>query len=749
MLASLVAAAAAGGGGGVAGGAALRRETLLTSCQVPGIDGAGGGGAASGASGASAASPSTLFSIQAPEVGPPAAEALDLVLCIDVSGSMGTYTYIKNEDGRTRTGLTQLQLVVYSAKTLLRAIASPAVRVGIVAYSTTAEVCCEMVQLNNRGLVFAEGVLSALQHGGYTNLWDGIKTSYGLLDCKGVAAPCGAPLPGAPLRGLHRRSAVLLMTDGLPFSPYGDGRPLEGEAAAFKTFLAKNPWASDVAMHVVGFGSGANLDSNLLLQLATDGGGCYNYIPSADMVGTNFVNFAALLASTATGETALVAPAPNPSIIRVGPLLLGQTRHLLLHAATATLHFQQLEGAGGAAGGGAGGGSGGGAGDPAMLDDAFAPKPLVAVAKEASATDMHEARVQVAREYVSRTLLAAWKMASAGACAGASVGAGASANLKEALKMVTALATELAASPAAADPRVKALVQDLEGEVALALSSAEAFAAWGVHYLPSLARAHTLQYCHNFKDPGVQSYATPAFVQQRDKATAIFASLPAPTGIVSYIPGMEPVGQVTAPQVVQVNMSRFTDDAGSCFWGDSKILMADGTKKVVKELKPGDEVRTQAGTGARIVLIVRSEVTPDTRLVRLRDLLITAFHPVWWSDGNYILPVYVSDAQGTVSNWEKATGKSIPYVYSVALDTALMRDGSSSNPAEFCVIVDDVPVITLAHGSTHPVLFHPFFGTRNVLDALTSHASFKNGIATLEPGSAVRDPMTGLICGFH
>ena len=34
----------------------------------------------------------------------------------------------------------------------------------------------------------------------------------------------------------------------------------------------------------------------------------------------------------------------------------------------------------------------------------------------------------------------------------------------------------------------------------------EYYVKWGRHYLPSLARAHLLQQCNNFKDPGVQGY---------------------------------------------------------------------------------------------------------------------------------------------------------------------------------------------------------------------------------------------------
>ena len=65
--------------------------------------------------------------------------------------------------------------------------------------------------------------------------------------------------------------------------------------------------------------------------------------------------------------------------------------------------------------------------------------------------------------------------------------------------------------PAAASPYCSALHCDLnasaasapnEGELGLALSSNEIFKSWGGHYARSLLRAHQLQQCHNFKDPG-------------------------------------------------------------------------------------------------------------------------------------------------------------------------------------------------------------------------------------------------------
>jgi hypothetical protein len=66
-------------------------------------------------------------------------------------------------------------------------------------------------------------------------------------------------------------------------------------------------------------------------------------------------------------------------------------------------------------------------------------------------------------------------------------------------KHVVDFIREIKASPAAADPRIVALLADLEGQVTEALSKSEWYTKWGKHYLPSLTRSHTLQQCSNFK----------------------------------------------------------------------------------------------------------------------------------------------------------------------------------------------------------------------------------------------------------
>ena len=72
------------------------------------------------------------------------------------------------------------------------------------------------------------------------------------------------------------------------------------------------------------------------------------------------------------------------------------------------------------------------------------------------------------------------------------------------------------------------MLEDATGQVREAASRDEWFQKWGRHYLPSLANAHMMQQCNNFKDPGVQRYGSKLFSELRDAAEDVFVKLPPP-----------------------------------------------------------------------------------------------------------------------------------------------------------------------------------------------------------------------------
>lgn len=73
-----------------------------------------------------------------------------------------------------------------------------------------------------------------------------------------------------------------------------------------------------------------------------------------------------------------------------------------------------------------------------------------------------------------------------------------------------------------------ALKSDVDGRMTKALDGRDRFNRWGKHYLRALTRAHQLQLCTNFMDPGLQVYGGMLFRGLRDEGDAVFCSLPAP-----------------------------------------------------------------------------------------------------------------------------------------------------------------------------------------------------------------------------
>lgn len=98
------------------------------------------------------------------------------------------------------------------------------------------------------------------------------------------------------------------------------------------------------------------------------------------------------------------------------------------------------------------------------------------------------------------------------------------ANLATAKPLIDAFAARLTVE----NSRVNGLKEDVEGQVREATSRADWYKSWGMHYLQSLARAHLVQQCNNFKDPGVQVYGGDLFQDVRDYADEMFLKLPPP-----------------------------------------------------------------------------------------------------------------------------------------------------------------------------------------------------------------------------
>jgi hypothetical protein len=115
-----------------------------------------------------------------------------------------------------------------------------------------------------------------------------------------------------------------------------------------------------------------------------------------------------------------------------------------------------------------------------------------------------------------------------------------------------------------------------------------------------------------------------------------------------------------------------------------------------------------------ITHIARTLVQARTEMVEFHPgLLLTAWHPVFGICGEcWEFPAKCSSSalfksSGPASNYSSR------YVYSLCAVNLL-------KPAEpaYGIIAGNIPVITLGHEQSIPVLIHPYYGTSKVLDDL-------------------------------
>jgi Mg-chelatase subunit ChlD len=126
----------------------------------------------------------------------------DIVLVIDVSGSMGCQAPVPAEDPSKaeQNGLTVLDLTKHAARTILETLDEND-RLGVVTFSNQAEVVQKLIPMTEANKKAAWSRIDGLRVDSMTNLWHGI-------------------LEGIKLFNGNERSksvpAVMVLTDGMP-----------------------------------------------------------------------------------------------------------------------------------------------------------------------------------------------------------------------------------------------------------------------------------------------------------------------------------------------------------------------------------------------------------------------------------------------------------------------------------------------------------------------------------------------------
>lgn len=491
----------------------------------------------------------------------------DIVLVIDVSGSMSTEARIPGGSDQETTGLSVLDLVKHACRTILTTL-DERDRLGIITFSNRATEIQQLTVMTDINKKRAEEKIEKMYVQGATNLWAGLRKGIECLNSESNTS---------------RVPAVMILTDGLPNHMCPPG----GYVPALRQM-------GNILPTIHTFGFGFHLRSGLLKSIAEYGRGNYSFIPDTGMIGTVFVHAVANLQSTFATNAVLKLAYPEHITIEqtagssVGqhePELMDGTQiyHLTIplgniqYGQSRDIFFRRKSN-----------------GEKHDKDeDSIEAALTYDLEGKTKATHSHtrllkayetpftsaEIAYHISRHKILSFLASLFPIDALGEhrpCIPPAPkrkkpsGVRAledmmrknedkkkeheeeeeeplSGPLKQKQEELRDLVATLPAANFPKDPQCASLMQDLIspepfGQVSLALSKDDYFQRWGQHYLPSIHGAHARQLCNSFKDPGPLQYGVRStlFIQCRNALNSAFDDLPPPTPSLVSLPDPDP-----------------------------------------------------------------------------------------------------------------------------------------------------------------------------------------------------------------
>eukprot|EP01117_Protostelium_nocturnum_P008641 TRINITY_DN30_c0_g3_i1.p1 TRINITY_DN30_c0_g3~~TRINITY_DN30_c0_g3_i1.p1 ORF type:complete len:660 (-),score=241.11 TRINITY_DN30_c0_g3_i1:53-2032(-) len=609
---------------------------------------------------------------------------IDVVCVVDVSGSMEEEAKTTDGKGRTEThGLSVLDVVVHAVKTIAASLGKED-RIALVTFNQSATTSFQLQNMTDSNSKVLLKKLDDLVADGSTNIWDGLHTGLEILR-KAAESNQG-----------RRLGHLILLTDGQPTIS-----PPRGEKMMLKRYIDQNP---NLPGTINTFGFGYSINSELLLDMAVQGGGMYCFIPDSTIVGTAFVNCVTNLKVTTARRAVLSVELLNGATLigdkvpggyetsktewgiqyNLSSLQYGQSKDVVLRLSVKDLQSPYLAAT-------------------LRYETGTVGEAIQVSVEGKSLDDDKEVQVQSLRLDFADLLF----------------------NLKDA-KLVKEWAKKAKETPVYSDQRIKDIVADAEGQVLEATEKTESYDRWGKHFLPSLRRAHLFQQCNNFKDPGVQNYGGAMFRATRDKIDDIFCQLPPPNPKPKV--NRNNFSTAKAAPAQPVNMRNVYYNAyGGCFRAHCKAAMADGSLKPVGEIKRGDLVSVPNGESSQVLCVMKT-VYPQgkAKIVNLSGLELTPYHPVR-INGKWNFPIDLAEEKEIECD----------SVFSFLLEKGHV------------MTIEGVECVTLAHGFTEDrVIAHSYLGTDLVAQDLKRMNGWEQGLVQITPDSFVRDSKTNAICGL-
>ena len=543
----------------------------------------------------------------------------DIVLVIDVSGSMNAAAELPDQTGNEKketSGLSILDLVKHAARTILEKLDEDD-RLAVVTFSSEAKIIQGLLPMTVAEKTATWKRIEKLTVHDSTNLWSGIREALKIFD---------------DTKHQGNAQGMFVLTDGVP----NHMCPSQGYVRKLQPLLQKLREERGDAPAISCFGFGYHLRSALLRSIAEVGRGHYAFIPDAGMIGTVFVHAVANIFSTFATSAEVVLSCPNASVtidlpcwlefdteaqvidtrvLHLGNIQYGQSRDIIVKlngasrkdTVTATIHCrlpdQQKQTS---------------TTSCRLFDRPNIPQTVI---------DYHVSRHDLCTYLASLSTKNHNKEHISIPASSLQPQTHAIDALVELIR--SRITSAKSTDPKAATEDLAALLADIQspdpanphgsGQITLAVQldrpvtsptspqrhmsghsppstysyhvqAPSYYQRWGTHYLPSILHAHMRQICTTFKDPGPLRYGnkSPLFAKMRDELDDAFDKLPAPKGSLKK-PGH---GLCTA----SVRMSRYNSYNNPCFAGECLVRMSDGVEVCkVEHLRSGDKVWTPKG----------------------------------------------------------------------------------------------------------------------------------------------------------
>ena len=609
----------------------------------------------------------------------------DVVLVIDHSGSMGVSVEAKDVDGnKLENGFSIQDIVNHAAKTIASILDSNS-RLAVIIFDNSIDVIYELKLMTDINKTSAISKINDIKPAGQTNIYGALEKAIQILDERDDKT---------------RNGAILMLTDGVP-----NIEPARGTAPTLIKLRQKKNFTAPIYT----FGFGYNLQRQLLYEIAKSSNGANGHIPDGGMIATVFCNFIATILSTVvvnlqlhvTSEVTLLGDYAytfnednHTTIYDIGTVQYQQSRDIILKCNSPDIKYFFTYKIGGTS--------------HKSPEYSYA---ITSVKENTPAFNDNLYRFYLIDNI--RTMINYCRVS----------------DYKTASDLLDTFDLKLKNIPTS--PLIAGMIKNLsgdftsDGQIKMAISS-QYFTRWGEFYLDQLSRSLNQQIKPNFKDDACL-FGGDVFNLIVDQASDTFDSLPPPQPSVQAQPSRFGARSVQTPRTT-VNMSMYNNIGGGCFTGDAKILLADKTLKMVKDLKKGEQVVSlidpynlnKGFTSARVVCVLKTITSGSTNLVTTqRGLKITPWHPIV-SHGVWRYPHTIHETIMEECN----------EVYTILLDKYHTFNLNGSW------------VIGIGHNYMVGILAHDYFGTNKIVKDIMNDKDWLTGLVTINFKQFVRDPIT-------